>query len=262
MQTFKSILRTIFTFRWKPNLDLLVVFGSCFLVTASLYIAMKIVTPDVGGGMPYFFLYAGLTACLFGVGIPLFWMVFFRKRPIADLGITRKNLWISIVLQVFFSILQFMATLAKTDLPSFAELLPLITMTLVIAFFEALFWRGWVLSRLEESFGLIPAIILGSGLYAVYHIGYGMPLSEIMFLFWIGVLYAVSYRLTKSIFILWPIYQPMGQLVTLIKDGLQLPIMASLGFVDALALMFFLVWLANKHYRKNLKRDQYVAPSV
>jgi membrane protease YdiL (CAAX protease family) len=255
MIAIKNALRTIFTFRWKPNLDVVAVLVSCVLVTASLYTAMKIVTPEVGGGMPYFFLYAGLTACLFGVGIPLGWMVLYRKRPIADLGITRKNLWISLGLQVVLSFFQYMATLAKTDLPSFNELIPLIAMTLAVAFFEALFWRGWVLQRLEEAFGLIPAILLGSALYAIYHVGYGMPRSEILFLFWIGVLYAVSFRLTGSIFILWPLYQPLGQLVTLVKDKLQLPLLASLGFIEALALMLVLVWLANKVYKKQLKKQ-------
>jgi membrane protease YdiL (CAAX protease family) len=212
---------------------------------------MKVVTPEVGGGMPYFFLYAGLTACIFGVGIPLGWMVFYRKRPISYLGITKKNLWISLGLQIVLSFFQYVATLAKADLPSIEELLPLIAMTLAVAFFEALFWRGWVLQRLDEAFGLIPAIILGSALYAIYHVGYGMPISEILFLFWIGVLYAISFRLTRSLFVLWPLYQPMGQLVTLVKDQLQLPLIASLGFMEALVLMLFLVWIANKFHKKH-----------
>jgi hypothetical protein len=178
-------------------------------------------------------------------------MVFYRKRPIADLGLTKKHLWISIGLQVVLSFFQYVATLAKADLPSLEELLPLIAMTLAVAFFEALFWRGWVLLRLEEAFGLIPAIILGSALYAIYHVGYGMPVSEILFLFWIGVLYAISFRLTRSLFVLWPLYQPMGQLVTLVKDRLQLPLIASLGFIEALVLMLVLVWIANKFQKKH-----------
>ena len=142
-------------------------------------------------------------------------------------------------------------TLAKTELPPLESLLPLVAMTLAIGFFEAFFWRGWVLLRLEESFGYLPAVILGSALYAVYHIGYGMPLDEMLFLFWIGILFAVCFRLTSNLLILWPIFQPMGQLVTLIEDGLSLPLLASVGFIEALVLMFVMVWLANRYYRKN-----------
>ena len=74
---------------------------------------------------------------------------------------------------MIFAALQFMGTLAKAQIPPFEEFLPLIALALCIGFFEAVFWRGWVLLRLEESFGTILAILLGSALYAAYHIGYG-----------------------------------------------------------------------------------------
>lgn len=260
MNAIKNTLHTLFTFRWKPGLDLLIVLISCVLVTASLYTATVIITPETGGGMPYFFMYAGLTAAVFGIGIPLVWMVIYRKRPIQDLGITTKYLGISIVLQLILTVFQYLATLAQVDLPALEKVAPLFALALAIGFFEALFWRGWVLQRLEEAFGLIPAIILGSALYAAYHVGYGMPLEEILFLFWIGVLYAASFRLTRTIFILWPLYQPLGQMVTLIRDGLELPLIAALGFAEAFIVMLVFVWLANKLYHKQLnKKNQSVS---
>jgi membrane protease YdiL (CAAX protease family) len=257
MDTIKNALRTIFTFRWKPGLDLLVVLGSWVLVTATLYIATFVVTPAAGGGMPYFFLYAVLAATVFGVGIPLAWMVLYRKRPIRDLGITREHLGISLVLQVIFAAYLYYLTLAQTTMPPPDELLPLVTLALAIGFFEALFWRGWMLLRLEEAFGLIPAILLGSLMYALYHVGYGMPLEEISFLFFIGLLYGVTFRLTRNIFILWPLFQPIGQLATLIRDGLQLPTLAALGFIEVLIVMLVMVWGANRIYkRRQLKLSQ------
>ena len=61
--------------------------------------------------------------------------------------------------------------------------MPLAAPALAIGFFEAIFWRGWVLLRLEEAFDIIPAIVLGSVLYAANLIGYGMPASEMITLF-------------------------------------------------------------------------------
>jgi membrane protease YdiL (CAAX protease family) len=254
----KNLFRTIFSLRWNPGLDLAAVLLSWLLVTGSLYTATVIVTPELGGGMPYFFLYAVLTATIFGVGIPLLWLVVYRKRPIQDLGITTKYLGLSIVLQLGLAAIQYVGTLAQVSLPPIKQLLPLLALALTIGFFEALFWRGWVLLRLEESFGLIPAILIGSLLYAAYHIGYAMPISEIYFLFFIGVLYAVCFRLTRNIFLLWPIFQPMGQLVTLSRDQLQLPLIASVGFIEVLVIMGTLVWLANRHCQKHqaLKKGQ------
>jgi membrane protease YdiL (CAAX protease family) len=251
MTTMTSTLRQVFTLRWKPGKDLAVVALSWILVVASLYTATVIVGDKVWGGMAYFTLYAIVGATLFGIGLPLYWMTVVQKRPLSDLGITTRGLGLSIVLQLIFSALQFSGTLAKTQMPSFATVLPLVALALCIGFFEAIFWRGWVLLRLEESFGMIPAILIGSALYAAYHIGYGMPSSEMFFLFFIGIMFAVIFRLTKNIFILWPLFQPMGQLITLIKDGLTLPVAASLGFIDALALMFVLIWFAAKYYKKH-----------
>jgi uncharacterized protein len=250
MTTGKNVIQSIFTFRWKHGKDVAAVFISWLLVTGTLYIASIIVGSTTGGGLPYFFLYAILCATLFGIGIPLAWTVAVRKRPISDLGFTRKYLGISIGLQLVFAVIQFIPTLAKTALPPLEKLLPLVALAFTIGFFEAVFWRGWTLLRLEEAFGLIPAIVIGSLLYAAYHVGYGMPLEEMAFLFWIGVLYAVAFRLTKNVFILWPIFQPMGQLVTLTRDGLQLPLIASLGFFEVFILMAVLIWLANRYYQK------------
>ena len=250
METLKNAVHSIFTFRWKPGSDLLAVMVSWLLVTGTLYTATVIVMAEVGGGLPYFFLYAILAATLFGMGLPLAWMVVYRKRPVQDLGITTRALGISLVLQLVFSIFQSVGTLARAELPAFEQFLPLMALSLAIGFFEAVFWRGWVLQRLEEAFGMIPAILAGSLLYALYHIGYGMPFEEISFLFWIGVLYAVSFRLTRNIFILWPLYQPMGQLVTLIRDGLSLPFLAALGFFEVFIVMALMVWFAHRFYQK------------
>jgi membrane protease YdiL (CAAX protease family) len=240
----------LLTLRWKPSKDLAAVAMSWLLVVAALYTATIIVGPTAAGGLAYFGLYAILGATLFGIGIPLYWTVAVRKRPISDLGITTKLIWVSLGLQVAFAVLQYFGAYRNITVPQLASLLPLGALALTIGFFEAIFWRGWVLSRLEDAFGLLPAIVVGSALYAAYHIGYGMPLSEITFLFFIGLMYAVAFRLTRSIFILWPIFQPSGQLVTLLRDGLALPPLAALGFFEVLIVMWVLIWLAARAYKK------------
>jgi membrane protease YdiL (CAAX protease family) len=250
---FAKISKTIFTMRWQPNKDLIAIAISWLLVVVALYTATFIVGSTVAGGMAYFGLYAILGATLFGIGIPLYWTVVIRKRPVSDLGLTRERLGLSVILQLIFAALQFSGAYRGLQIPALESLLPLISLALAIGFFEAIFWRGWVLLRLEECFGVIPAIVIGSVLYSAYHIGYGMPASEMVFLFFIGVMYAVAFRITKNVFMLWPVFQPMGQLVTLIKDGLPLPLLASLGFIEVLVLMWVLIWLASRYAKKLLK---------
>jgi membrane protease YdiL (CAAX protease family) len=245
-------VRKLFEFRFQPSVDLVVVGISWLLVVAALSAATFIATPARGGW--YFILYALVGATLCGVALPVWWMVWRRGRPIADLGVTTRLLGLSLVLQAVFAVVQYLLTLSRTNVPATSELLPLLALALAIGFFEALFWRGWVQLRLEESFGIIPGVVLGAGLYALYHIGYGMPWQEIGFLFIIGVVYAVIFRLTKNIFILWPALQPIGQLTTLLNDGLTLPPLATLGFMEALAAMIAIVILVPRFYRRRQAR--------
>lgn len=250
---FALTLKQVPTIRWKPNKDLFAVGISWLLVVGALYTATFLVGTDAFGGMAYFVLYAVVGATLFGVGIPLYWMVVVRRRPVGELGITRERLGISLLVQVVLAVLLYSVTLARVELPPMEQLVPLVGLALCIGFFEAVFWRGWILLRLEEAFGILPAIVFGSVLYALYHIGYGMPANEMVFLFFVGVLYAVTFRLTKSIFILWPLFQPIGQLTTLIQGGLTLPYLAVLGFIEVLIVMFVLVWLASRYHKKHAK---------
>jgi hypothetical protein len=78
-----------------------------------------------------------------------------------------------------------------------------------------------------------------------------MSSNEMVFLFFIGLMFAVVFRLTRNIFILWPLFQPMGQLITLINDQLTLPLLSALGFIEVLIAMLVLVWLASRYARKH-----------
>ena len=244
-------VKQLFTFRWNPNRDLAVVLLSWILVVGALSMSTFVIGPSRWGGMGYFTLYAIIGATLCGIGLPLYWIAVVKKRPLSDLGLTFQNWKLSLAIQILLTLLINVPRLRQLEIPSFQEVFPLVCMALAIGFFEAVFWRGWVQLRLEEAFGILPAILIASALYAVYHVGYGMPASEMVFLFFIGLMFAVAFRITKSILVLWPLFQPGGQLITLISDGLTLPFLAFFGFVDALALMFLLVWMANKYYQKH-----------
>jgi uncharacterized protein len=49
-----------------------------------------------------------------------------------------------------------------------------------------------------------------AGLYALYHVGYGMGPKEMVFLFGLGVVYGVAYACVSNILVLWPLLLPMG----------------------------------------------------
>ena len=115
--SFASLVKQVFTVRWRPGRDLLAVAVSWLLVTGSLWVATHVVGSTAAGGMVYFFLYGVMAATVFGLGIPLYWTVVVRRRPISDLGITTRLLGLSLLLQVIFAGFQFVPTLATWHSP-------------------------------------------------------------------------------------------------------------------------------------------------
>lgn len=98
-----------------------------------------------------------------------------------------------------------MGTLANITLPPFMELFPLVVMSLTVGLFEAIFFRGWIQLRFEKAFDPIPAIPIAAASYALYHVGYGMTSSEMWFLFLLGIEFAIAFRVTRNILVLWPL---------------------------------------------------------
>jgi membrane protease YdiL (CAAX protease family) len=190
-------------------------------------------------------------ALLLGVVGPIVYSVLLRRRPLASLGIGIGDWRITGALALLFGGVQFAITLARTDYPAVETWLPLLVMALAVGIFESVFFRGFVQNRLEDSFGLVPAVAVAAGFYGLYHVGYGMGLDEIGFLLGLGVVYAVAFRLAGSILVLWPLLTPLGSFFSQLQAGdLVLPMEAILGFADVLGLMVAAIWLATRYERR------------
>jgi hypothetical protein len=93
--------------------------------------------------------------------------------------------------------------------------------------------------------------VMAAALYALYHVGYGMGAAEMVFLFGLGVVYAIAYRLVGNILVLWPLLTPLGALFNSLEAGdIVLPWASIAGFADVLAVMAGVVWLAHRHQRR------------
>jgi hypothetical protein len=130
-------------------------------------------------------------------------------------------------------------------------------MSLVVGLFEAIFFRGFIQNRLEASFGTGPAIAGAALLYSLYHVGYGMGVEEMWFLFGLGVVYAVIFRLTTNILVLWPLLTPLGAFFNNLEAGdIELPWASIAGFADVAAVMAVAIWLANRSIRKRTESNK------
>lgn len=88
-------------------------------------------------------------------------------------------------------------------------------------------------------------------MYALYHVGYGMGADEMLFLFGLGVVYAIAFAVVRNVLVLWPLLVPMGSFFNSVEgDNIEMPWAAILGFLEVLALMATAVWLAVRHERR------------
>jgi membrane protease YdiL (CAAX protease family) len=124
-------------------------------------------------------------------------------------------------------------------------------MSLMVGLFEAIFFRGFIQTRLSASFGPIPGVVAAAALYALYHVGYGMGAREMVFLFALGLVYGIAYACVKNVLVLWPLLIPMGSFYNNLQSGgIELPWASIAGFVDVVAIMLAAIWLAHRRERR------------
>ena len=181
--------------------------------------------------------------------------VWVRHRPLSDLGLTRSNLRAAVALGLVLGAVQFAMTLWGYALPQPVDWVPLLVLSLTVGFFEAVFFRGFIQTRLASSYGPIAGVGGASALYALYHVGYGMGPAEMLFLFGLGVVYGVAFATVRNIAVLWPLLIPLGSFYNNLQSSdIRMPWAAILGFADVLGLMAMAVWLAARHHRRETAR--------
>jgi membrane protease YdiL (CAAX protease family) len=227
-------------------------------VVAALYLAFEVFT--VGRTLGLFLCYA--TGLILGVVGPVIYTVWMRRRPLADLGLTTKNWREAVGLGLVLGAIQYLLTLYGYRLPALVDWVPLLTMSLMVGLFEAIFFRGFIQTRLSASFDPIPGVVGAAALYALYHVGYGMRAHEMMFLFALGLVYGIAYACVKNVLVLWPVLIPIGSFYNNLQSGgIDLPWAAIAGFVDVMAIMFAVMWLARRRERRAARQPLKESPT-
>ena len=234
----------------SPKIDRrdLVMIGTVYVVVvSSFWVAFVVFTTDNVLGLFLAFAF-GLVA---GVAGPVVYQVWIRRRDLASLGLGTHRLRRTALAGVVLAGVQFSTTLWGYDLPAPVDWVPLLVMSMVVGFFEAVFFRGFVQGRLEASLGPTAGVGGAAVLYSLYHVGYGMGVEELWFLFGLGVVYAIVFRLTTNILVLWPLLTPLGAFFNNLEAAdIPLPWESILGFADVAAVMAVVLWLAHRRIRR------------
>jgi uncharacterized protein len=228
--------------------DLGVVVTLYVAVVALFVLAFRVFTQDNVLGL---FLCFG-AGMLLGVAGPVYYTVWRRGRPLADLGLSRQHWREAAALGILFAAVQFALTLWGYHLPAPVDWVPLLVLSLAVGFFEAVFFRAFIQTRLVASLGEPAGIGAAAALYAAYHVGYGMGPGDMVFLFGLGVVYALAYAVGRHVLVLWPLLIPLGSFYNNLESGeIVMPWASILGFLDVLAVMATVIWLAARHHRRD-----------
>jgi len=233
--------------------ELLVMVALYALVVALLSVAFRGFGTERMVGL---FLSFGL-ALVIGVAGPVYYTVWVQHRPLAHLGLTWGDRRRTVLLALLFAGVQFSITLWSYDLPQLVDWVPLLFMALVVGVFESIFFRGFIQTRLQERWGDVPGVLAAAAAYGAYHVGYGMGISEMVFLTGLGVVYATAFALTRSVMVLWPLLTPLGSVFAQLEAGdIELPWASIAGFADVLALMLVVLWLARRRIRRRARGQE------
>jgi membrane protease YdiL (CAAX protease family) len=236
----------------RDRRDLLVI-GVMYLVVVGLMrVAFGVFTT---GNIPGLFL-SFAAALLVGAAGPIIYTVWFRQGSLRDLGIRVDNWRPTVGLALLFGGVQFALTFWGYRLPTNPEdWVPLLVMALVVGVFESVFFRGFIQNRLESQFGPVVGIAGAAVLYGLYHIGYGMGVTELAFLTGLGVIYAVGFALVRNLLVLWPLLTPLGSFYAQVSTGdIDLPWASILGFADVLVVVIVVLLIARRHERRRATR--------
>ena len=80
---------------------------------------------------------------------------------------------------------------------------------IIALIFELVFFYAFLRTLLEKAFGIIPSIILTAMFYAFHHAGFQPEFGK---LFFVGLIYALTFRLGNSALLIFPFFLGVGGL--------------------------------------------------
>ena len=242
-------LRDFLRFRFQPSLDLLIVLISFLILIAGLY--------TTHNSFPIASIWFPVSMFILGILVPIAYNSLVKKRPLSEMGISKKHWKKSLVLSLIASFLLIGPAMARVIIPPFTELLPILALEITAGLFFVIFFHGWVQMRFERAFGAIPAIFIAAAFFALYHVAYGEPISILyMGHFMGGLIHATIFRMTRNILILWPFFVSTTGLIYDLGWGLRLPFEAIYGYIGVLVLMW--LFIAVVHWKQK-KRESSIS---
>jgi membrane protease YdiL (CAAX protease family) len=181
-----------------------------------------------------------------GVLLPLLW-IRINDLSFNEFGLPGEN-WIwailaNIILASLFSTMFYFEAKKKGQRPDFSGKAGTIFYLMVGVLFETLFFYSFLRQLFEESFGIIPALLLTSVLYSLHHIGLEeqmkgtTPAQELRKLFFVGLLFSTTFRIFNSALAIFPFFIGVGVISDLIIEKQSRPLSWKVALLTLLLMI-------------------------
>ena len=193
-------------FQWQPSRETIVAVIAGFLVIG-LSAAMlptrhcpwvSILIRDIG------------QIFLVGILFPLVYILRTGNR-FAEFGFTLKRWYVFLPINLVLGALLLLMFLSESPIPADFHVTSAIiwkaAFVIVAVFFELIFFYGFLRTLFDKAFGIVPGIILAALFYSFHHIGFQPEYGKLIF---VGLLFALVYRLGNSALLLYPFFMGVG----------------------------------------------------
>ena len=214
-------------FTWNPSIDTVIALITAILMIGGGYYLMVHLPEDSTIKTVY-----NVIVTFLLVAFPVWWILWHRNGSLKDLGIKREGLIPSLIISILITAYFLYYTLSTYSFYGINLIPHFLTNALIL--WEPFFIFCWLQLRFDKSFGIIPGILLAGIALGAYHIG-TYPMSEVIVLALFGVVFAIIFRITSNLLIMWPLTWSTSSAVGTLKGGFLL------GWNEA--IMAFLVLL-------------------
>jgi membrane protease YdiL (CAAX protease family) len=192
-------------FKWKPQkisfigfaIGIVIILLSIAMIYTKKIIFLNIFIRDI------------VMILLFGIGIPLFMIN--KEKEFTDYGLHFKKWYIFLPINLILGVLLLLMLLKESPLPSgfifTDDMIWKIIYIMLAGIFETVVFYSFIRTAIERCFGIIPAILVATIFYSFHHAGFQPEFLKLIF---VGLLYAVTFRIGNSALLIFPFFWGVG----------------------------------------------------
>lgn len=210
-----------FAFRWQPTRHTWVAVATGLLV---FVLSSSLLLFDESSRGAHFINFVLIWAVC-GFAVPWAYTLFVERSKLANMGLTRERLKLSLILNVVLGGFFLLLMVSEGD-PSAID--PVIFgrgafVLFIGGLFELFLYYGFIHLRLEKAFGIIPAILITSAIYVSWHTGTQLPMeadpaAAVLKLFLVGVIYQSVFSITRNLLAIYPFFFGGGVLIDFVVN--------------------------------------------